>query len=126
MARSTQPADLSEPAGLTCPAVDAADMLGKAESASSFLKALSHEGRLMILCHLSTGEKTVTELEALLHSRQAAVSQQLARLRLEGLVSHRREGKAIYYALADERARRMIELVYDLFCGLPKDAPQEG
>ena len=99
--------------------VDANSMLTKAESASSFLKALSHEGRLMILCHLSTGEKTVTELENLLSSRQAAVSQQLARLRLEGLVSHRREGKAIYYSLADDRARRMIELVYDMFCGSP-------
>ena len=47
---------------------------------------------------------------------QAAVSQQLARLRLEGLVSHRREGKAIYYSLSDDRARRMIALVYDMFC----------
>jgi len=99
-----------------CGAALAADMVGKAESASGFLKALSHEGRLMILCHLSTGEKTVTELENLLSSRQAAVSQQLARLRLEGLVSHRREGKAIYYSLSDDRARRMIELVYDMFC----------
>lgn len=96
--------------------VVAGDMVNKAEQASSFLKALSHEGRLMILCHLSTGEKTVTELENLLASRQAAVSQQLARLRLEGLVAHRREGKAIYYSLADERARRTIELVYDMFC----------
>ena len=99
-----------------CGGVDARDMVSKAEQASSFLKALSHEGRLMILCHLSTGEKTVTELENLLSSRQAAVSQQLARLRLEGLVAHRREGKAIYYSLADDRARRMIELVYDMFC----------
>ena len=96
--------------------VDTDNMLSQAESASGFLKALSHEGRLMILCHLSTGEKTVTELETLLSSRQAAVSQQLARLRLEGLVSHRREGKAIYYSLSDDRARRMLELVYDMFC----------
>ncbi len=96
--------------------VVADDMMEKAEAASGFLKALSHEGRLMILCHLSTGEKTVTELENLLSSRQAAVSQQLARLRLEGLVACRREGKAIYYSLADDRARRTIELVYDMFC----------
>lgn len=99
----------------TSPVV-ADDMMEKAEAASGFLKALSHEGRLMILCHLSTGEKTVTELENLLSSRQAAVSQQLARLRLEGLVACRREGKAIYYSLADDRARRTIELVYDMFC----------
>jgi ArsR family transcriptional regulator len=88
----------------------------KAETASAFLKAISHEGRLMILCHLVTGEKSVTELEDLLSARQAAVSQQLSRLRLEGLVVPRREGKAIYYRLADGRARRMIELVYDMFC----------
>lgn len=96
--------------------VDAGSMIPAAEAASSFLKALSHEGRLMILCHLTTGEKSVTELENLLSSRQAAVSQQLARLRLEGLVSYRREGKAIYYSIADPRAHRMINLVYDMFC----------
>ncbi len=88
----------------------------KAEIASSFLKAISHEGRLMILCHLVTGEKSVTELEELLSARQAAVSQQLSRLRLEGLVVPRREGKAIYYRLADDRPRKMLETVYDLFC----------
>ena len=88
----------------------------KAETASAFLKAISHEGRLMILCHLVTGEKSVTELEELLSARQAAVSQQLSRLRLEGLVVPRREGKAIYYRLADDRPRKMLETVYDLFC----------
>lgn len=91
-------------------------MLENARRATEFLKALSHEGRLMILCHLSSGEKSVTELEQLMSTRQAAVSQQLARLRMEGLVSFRRDGKAIYYALADERAKRMLELVYEMFC----------
>lgn len=94
-------------------------MMARADDASTFLKALAHEGRLMILCYLSTGEKTVTELEILLSSRQAAVSQQLARLRLEGLVAARREGKAIFYSLADPRAERLIGVLYDLFC---KDA----
>ncbi len=84
--------------------------------AAAFLKALSHEGRLMILCHLSGGEKTVTELEQRLASRQAAVSQQLARLRLEGLVATRREGKAIYYSIQDPKVLRTISLVYDMFC----------
>lgn len=70
----------------------------------------------MILCHLATGEKSVTELEELLSARQAAVSQQLARLRTEGLVSPRRDGKVIYYSLADERAVRILEAVYDMFC----------
>ncbi|MHA6324967.1 ArsR/SmtB family transcription factor [Roseivivax sp. CAU 1753] len=91
-------------------------MVGNATIAASFLKAISHEGRLMILCHLVSGEKTVTELEELLTARQAAVSQQLSRLRLEGLVVPRREGKAIYYSLADDKPRKMLECVYDLFC----------
>jgi DNA-binding transcriptional ArsR family regulator len=91
-------------------------MVDSATTASNFLKAISHEGRLMILCHLVTGEKTVTELEDLLSARQAAVSQQLSRLRLEGLVIPRRDGKAIYYRLADERPRRILEVVYELFC----------
>ena len=92
-------------------------MVDKACTASNFLKAISHEGRLMILCHLVTGEKSVTELEELLSARQAAVSQQLARLRLEGLVTPRRDGKTIYYSLTDDRPRRMLETIYELFCG---------
>ncbi|MCW8842577.1 MAG: metalloregulator ArsR/SmtB family transcription factor [Rhodobacteraceae bacterium] len=91
-------------------------MVTNATTASNFMKAISHEGRLMILCHLVNGEKSVTELEDLLAARQAAVSQQLSRLRLEGLVIPRREGKTIYYRLADHRPRRILEVVYDLFC----------
>ncbi len=98
--------------------VNTDELGGRATEASSFLKALGHEGRLMILCHLSSGEKTVTELENLLSSRQASVSQQLARLRLEGLVKYRREGKAIYYTLGDTKARQAIDLVYKMFCGV--------
>ncbi|SEO52176.1 transcriptional regulator, ArsR family [Salinihabitans flavidus] len=96
-------------------------MVDNATTASNFLKAISHEGRLMILCHLVSGEKSVTELEDLLAARQAAVSQQLSRLRLEGLVVSRREGKTIYYRLADHRPRRMLELVYALFCAEEDD-----
>ncbi|MEM8752919.1 MAG: metalloregulator ArsR/SmtB family transcription factor [Pseudomonadota bacterium] len=91
-------------------------MVENACEASNYLKALSHEGRLLILCHLASGEKSVTELEELLSARQAAVSQQLARLRADGLVAPRREGKAIYYRLTDERAVRILEVVYSLFC----------
>jgi ArsR family transcriptional regulator len=98
-------------------------LVDSATAASNFLKAISHEGRLMILCHLVTGEKSVTELEELLSARQAAVSQQLSRLRLEGLVVPRREGKAIYYSLADDRPRRVLEVVYDLFCNQDRVAP---
>lgn len=99
----------------TCPE-DMEKMAKNAEAAANFLKAISHEGRLMILCHLASGEKTVTELEDLLSARQSAMSQQLSRLRLEGLVKTRRAGKAIYYRLADERPKQFMELVYEHFC----------
>ncbi len=101
------------------PPIDTSGMEAKADEATALLKALSHEGRLMILCHLTSGEKSVTELESMLDSRQAAVSQQLARLRLEGIVTTRREGKTIYYSLADERVRRIIGVMYDIFCSVP-------
>lgn len=91
-------------------------MAENAVKAANFLKAVGHEGRLMILCHLVTGEKSVTELEELLSSRQSAVSQQLTRLRLEGLVKPRRDGKAIYYSLLDDRPKQIMEVVYELFC----------
>jgi ArsR family transcriptional regulator len=91
-------------------------MMANAQRATEFLKALAHEGRLMILCHLASGERSVTELEHLLAQRQSAVSQQLARLRLEGLIKARRDGKAIYYRLADGQTRKMLELVYEMFC----------
>jgi len=91
-------------------------MAENAREATEFLKAIGHEGRMMILCHLVTGEKSVGELERLLSARQAAVSQQLSRLRAEGLVVPRREGKAIYYSLADDRPRKVLEVLYDLFC----------
>nr|WP_232830443.1 metalloregulator ArsR/SmtB family transcription factor [Oceanicella sp. SM1341] len=99
-------------------------MARSAREAALLLKALAHEGRLMILCHLAAGEKSVTELEALLGTRQAAVSQQLARLRREGMVAHRREGKSILYRLEDPRAARLIHLLYDMYCGPdPSGAP---
>ncbi len=105
-----------ETAKTTEDTVIANELIGSAGEASTFLKALGHEGRLMILCHLSSGEKTVSELEKLLSSRQASVSQQLARLRLEGLVNYRRDGKTIYYTLGDKKAIQAIELVYEMFC----------
>ncbi|RID92867.1 transcriptional regulator [Gemmobacter lutimaris] len=88
----------------------------QAGEAANFLKALGHDGRLTILCHLVSGPKSVTELENLLSSRQAVVSQQLARLRLEGLVSARRDGQAIYYSILDPRVERMLGLLGSMFC----------
>ena len=91
-------------------------MLSNAKRASNFLKALAHESRLIILCILAEGEKSVSELEDLLSLRQPTVSQQLARLRADGLVSTRRDGKAIYYKLASDEARVVIGAIYDVFC----------
>ncbi len=102
-----------------CAVMSADDMVTQATAAAAFLKALAHEGRLMILCHLQSGEKSVSELEALLSSRQAAVSQQLARLRLEGLVSCRRDGKVMYYSIQDPKVATAIGMVYDMFCKVP-------
>lgn len=90
-------------------------LIREAEAAASLLKALGHDGRLTILCHLRRGPKSVTELENLVQNRQAVVSQQLARLRLEGLVSARREGQAIYYSLLDPRVAEMIGLLCRLY-----------
>ncbi len=109
--------DRSEPAlDVEREAATRSDMLALRSAEAAFLKALSHEGRLMILCHLTEGERSVTELERLLESRQAAVSQQLARLRLEGLVSTRREGKAIFYSIQDPKVLQLVKLLHDMYC----------
>jgi DNA-binding transcriptional ArsR family regulator len=95
-------------------------MADNAKRASAFLKALAHESRLMILCILADGEKSVSELEQELGLRQPTVSQQLARLRADGLVATRRDGKVINYSLASEEARVVIGAVYEVFCRKPK------
>jgi ArsR family transcriptional regulator len=98
------------------PPAPAEEMAENAGKAAAFLKTLAHEGRLMILCHLGNGEKSVGELESLLEMRQAAVSQMLARLRDEGLVDTRRDGKTVYYRLAGDSTSQVIALLYRLFC----------
>ncbi len=92
------------------------DMMVKAREASDLLKALAHENRLLILCMLADGEKSVRDLEMLLEMRQPSVSQQLARLRGDNLVATRRDGKTIYYSLVSEEAGQVVSLVYNLFC----------
>ena len=92
-------------------------LMRRARAASDFLKALSHENRLLLLCLLGERERSVTELENILSLRQPTVSQQLARLRLDGLVNTRRDGKAIYYSLASDDVRRVISVIYSIFCG---------
>jgi DNA-binding transcriptional ArsR family regulator len=91
-------------------------MIANAQQASDFLKALSHEARLVILCLLVEGEKSVAELEDMLSLRQPAVSQQLARLRADDLVEARRDGKNIYYSLARPEVRDVIEALHAAFC----------
>lgn len=100
----------------TISAPDMNSMAEQAKAAADLMKAVAHEGRLMILCHLVEGEKSVSELEELIGARQAAVSQQLARLRLEGLVTSRRDGKAIFYSIGDEKVLKLIGTLHSLFC----------
>lgn len=111
---SERAADASdtEPAG----SIEMSEMLEQARAASEFLKALSHEARLVVLCQLAEGEKSVTELEKCLNLRQPAVSQQLARLRADDLVATRRNGKNVYYSLAREEVREVITALHRTFC----------
>lgn len=96
--------------------IDTDAMLDNARKASDFLKAISHENRLLILCLLIDGEKTVNELEQILQIRQAAVSQQLARLRADDLVEARRNGKSVHYSLARPDVVEVISALYRTFC----------
>jgi DNA-binding transcriptional ArsR family regulator len=96
------------------PRIDA--LLANAREASEFLKAISHEARLVILCLLIEGEKSVSELEQLLSLRQPAVSQQLARLRADNLVEARRDGKNIYYSLARPEVIDLVGVLHRAFC----------
>ena len=109
------PLDLPKKATVPVSAAEIGPLMGRHTEAAAFLKAASHEGRLLILCHLLAGERSVTELEQLLGQRQAAVSQQLARLRLEGLVSTRRDGKAIFYAIHDPKVTQLVQFLGAVF-----------
>lgn len=87
-----------------------------AQQAANLLRILSHPSRLMLLCHLLSGPKTVNELAELVHLQAAPTSVLLTRLRLEGSVNTRREGKSIYYSIADPNAAAVIASVYAIFC----------
>ncbi|RCW25967.1 ArsR family transcriptional regulator [Ciceribacter lividus] len=92
------------------------DFMSKAAAASELLKALSHESRLLILCILVNGERTVSEIEAILGIQQAVVSQHLARLRIEELVKTRREGRQIYYSIANPSLSDLLAVLYRMYC----------
>lgn len=100
-------------------------MIAEIDRASLFLKALSGRSRLLLLCHLWDGEKSVGELARLTGARDTAVSQQLALLRREGMVAARRSGQMIFYSLASAEAKRMLESLHDLFCAAPLEQAAE-
>ena len=97
-------------------ATDPDAMFSQARAATDLLKSLSNETRLLILCLLSAGEMSVSQLEEKLKIPQASLSQQLARLRSEKLVDTRRQGRKIYYFVSDQRAAQVVGTLYDLYC----------
>ena len=96
------------------------EMEAGADRAVELLKALGNRSRLLLLCQMKNGERSVGELAQALDLRDAAVSQQLALLRKDGLVTPRRQGQTIYYALASREAAQVIDTLFALFCEAPQ------
>lgn len=92
------------------------DLLERAGEASEFLKKLANPNRLMIVCALVGGERSVRELEDTLGIRQPGLSQQIAELRDAGLIAGRKESKSVFYRLADDRVKAIVSLLYSMFC----------
>lgn len=97
--------------------IDPDSMRAHAADAARLLRVLGNDKRLMLLCLLAEGEHSVGELNAQMELSQSALSQHLAVLREDGLVTTRREAQTIYYSLADGPARQVIQLLHDLYCG---------
>lgn len=91
-------------------------MQANSARASAFLKTVANANRLMILCELKAGERSVSALERVVPLTQSALSQHLAKLRAEKLVKTRRQAQTIFYSLADDRIERLIETLDELFC----------
>lgn len=106
--------------------VDFEQLQDNARRASALLKAMSNEHRLLILCQLSRGEKSVGELERLIGLSQSALSQHLARLRRDNLVQTRRSAQTIFYSLKGEEASAVIHTLYGLYCATDAGLPVEG
>ncbi|HCE09531.1 MAG TPA: transcriptional regulator [Oxalobacteraceae bacterium] len=96
--------------------LDLAQLRAVAGEATAALRVLANEDRLLLLCQLSQGEKSVGELEELLDLRQPTLSQQLGVLRTEGVVNTRRDGKRIYYSVADQKVLALLNTLYALYC----------
>ena len=99
--------------------IDLVKLQAAAGQAGALLKALSNSDRLLLLCQMTQGEFSVSELEALTGIRQPTLSQQLTVLREEKLVSTRREGKQIFYSIASHEALAVLQVLYQLYC--PKE-----
>ena len=96
--------------------IDIGEMQAASAQAARLMKALSHEGRLLLLCSLVGGERSVGDLVRITGLSQSALSQHLARLREVGLVATRREAQTIYYRLDADEPRRVLELLHQLYC----------
>ena len=96
--------------------IDPDRMLSSAGQAEELLKALANRHRLTILCRLIDGERSVGKLAGFLDLRASTVSQHLALLRKDGLVSTRRDGQTIWYAIASTPAKKLVETLYHLYC----------
>lgn len=101
---------------MTFSADELAQLKQKAPEAAELLRQLSNPSRLLLLCHIATQERSVGELEQDLGIKQPGLSQQLAELRQAGLVKTRRQSRSIYYSLADERAKGILNLLWQTFC----------
>ena len=95
---------------------DIEKMRAHATEASRLLKALANEKRLLLLCKLVEGERSVSELNSSIELSQSALSQHLAVLRSDGLVSTRREAQTIYYSLVPGPAQQILETLHDIYC----------
>ena len=96
--------------------INAEQMLTAADEASELLKALSNRHRLVIVCQLIEKERSVGELATLLKVRDSTVSQHLALLRKDGLVTARRAGQTIWYAIGSASARELVRTLYRVYC----------
>jgi DNA-binding transcriptional ArsR family regulator len=106
--------------------IDSAIMESAADQASGLLKALSNRHRLLIICQLIDGERSVGDLAEFLDLRDSTVSQHLALLRKDGLVSARRDAQTIYYSIASDPAREVLKTLYQVFCAPAKAAKARG
>lgn len=104
--------------------LDLEELQDNARRASTLLKAMSNEHRLLILCQLSKGEKSVGEMERLIGLSQSALSQHLARLRRDNLVKTRRSAQTIFYSLKGDEASAVIETLYGLYCATETEAAE--